>query len=337
MGYEQEVIEDLTLGVRWLHTDLGRAVEDVSTNGGLNFIIANPGVAVSQEDIGRQNARCSDLDAQLQMLDQDDPTRNQLARELQRCQFLGDSFQRVNELFDRPTRNFDAFTFEMKKRFARNWTLLGSYTFSRLVGNYDGFVDPITGAINLGASSQYDIPELVRNSFGPLSADVPHRIKLDGFYSFDLREAGRLTLGTSFRFTSGYPISLKAGNNLYGIGSVYVIPRGAGGRVEPNYFWNLSVSYAYPLPGDLEIEAAARLINITNSRAIIRVDEVYSLSNTRAVAGGDLDDLKHTKIQNAGNPTEFFQRAVLAKQGNFGVESSFQTPLAASFELQLRF
>jgi hypothetical protein len=337
MGYEQEVIEDLTLGVRWLHTNLGRAVEDVSTNGGLNFIIANPGVGVSQEDIQRQAAQCSQLEEQLQGLDMGDPSRNQVARDLQRCSFLADAFGRINELFDRPSRNFDAYTFEVKKRFARNWTLLGSYTFSRLRGNYDGFVDPISGFINLGASAQYDIPELVRNSFGPLAADTPHRVKLDGFYSFDLREAGRLTLGTSFRFQSGFPISLRAGNNLYGTGSVYVLPRGAGGRVEPNYFWNLSASYAYPLPGDLEIEAAARLINITNSKAVIRVDEIYSFQNTRPVAGGDLDDLKHTKIQNASNPTEFFQRGVLSPQGNFGVEASFQTPLAASFELQLRF
>ena len=338
MGYEQEVIEDLTLGVRWLHTNLGRAVEDISTNGGLNFIIANPGVGVSQEDISRQQNQCSQLDSQLQGLDMDAPERNQIARELQRCQFLADSFGRINQIFDKPVRNFDAFTFEVKKRFARNWLLLGSYTFSRLVGNYDGFVDPITGAINLGASTQYDTPELVRNSFGPLSFNTPHRAKLDGFYSFDLQEAGRLTLGTSFRYQSGYPISLRAGNNRYqGAYPIYVVPRGAGGRVEPNYSWNLSLSYAYPLPGDLEIEASARVINLTNSKAVIRVDEVYSFSNTRPVAGGDLDDLKHTKIQNAGNPTEFFQRVVLPPQGNFGVEASFQTPLAASFELQLRF
>ncbi len=337
VGYEQEVIEDLTLGVRWLHTDLGRAVEDISTNGGLNFIIANPGVEVAQEDITRQQAECDQLDQQLADLEMDSDDRPQVARDLQRCLFLADAYGRINELFDRPRRNFDAFTFEVKKRFARNWTLLGSYTFSRLIGNYDGFVDPITGNINLGASSQYDVPELVRNSFGPLSFDTPHRVKLDGFYSFDLREAGRLTLGTSFRFSSGYPISLRGGHNLYGVGAVYVVPRGAGGRVEPNYAWNASISYSYPLPGDLELEAAARLINLTNSRAVIRVDEVYTFQNTRPVAGGDLSDLKHTKIQNASNPTEFFQRVVLSPQGNFGVETSFQTPLAASFELQLRF
>ncbi len=338
MGYEQEVIEDLTLGVRWLHTDLGRAVEDISTNGGLNFIIANPGVDVSDEDIQKQTNRCTELQTNLDMTDMDDPGRSQIARELTRCQFLEDAFKKVGSMFTKPRRNFDAFTFELKKRFAKNWLLLASYTYSRLVGNYDGFVDPITGSINLGASTQYDIPELVRNSFGPLSYNTPHRFKIDGFYSFDLQEAGRLTLGTSVRYSSGYPISLRAGNNRYpGLFPVYVIPRGAGGRVEANYTWNLSVSYAYPLPGDLEIEVAIRWFNITNAKAALRVDEVYSTDNTRPVAGGDLSDVKHTKIQNSGNPTEFFQRVVLSPQGNYGVEAKFQSPTFAQFELQLRF
>ena len=337
-GYEQEVIEDLTLGVRWQHTDLGRAVEDISTNGGLNFIIANPGEAVSQSDLNAELARCDSLQAQIDGLEMDSNDRNQLAREHQRCEFLVDAYGKVGSMFSKPTRNFDAFTFEVKKRFARNWMVIGSYTFSRLVGNYDGFVDPTTGAINLGASTQYDIPELVRNSFGPLSFNTPHRAKVNGFYSFDLQEAGRLTLGTSANYRSGYPISLRADNNRYpGQYAVYVLPRGAAGRVEPTYSVNMSVNYAYPLKDGLELEVGARLFNVTNAKAVLRVDEVYSFSNTRPVAGGELSDLKHTKIQNSSNPTEFFQRTILPPQGNFGVESSFQTPLAAQFDLQLRF
>jgi hypothetical protein len=338
MGYEQEVIEDLTLGVRWLHTDLGRAVEDISPDGGLNFIIANPGEAVSQADINSQIAECDMLDSTLQGLDMDDPSRPQTARDLQRCLFLTDAYQQTGAMFDKPRRNFDAFTFEVKKRFAKNWLLTASYTYSRLIGNYDGFVDPITGAINLGASAQFDIPELVRNSFGPLAFNTPHRVIANGFYSFDLQEAGRLTLGSSLRFQSGFPINFRASHSRYpGQFPIYVLPRGAGGRVEPNYSWNLQVSYAYPLPGDLEIEVAARLLNLTNAKAVIRVDEVYSYQNTRPVAGGDLGDLKHTKILSASNPTEFFQRDILRPQGNFGVEASFQTPLAGQFDLMLRF
>src|SRR5690606_30854521 len=63
VGYDQEVVEDLVLGVAWVHADLGRAVEDISTNGGLNFIVANPGESVSQADIARQQAQCDQLEA----------------------------------------------------------------------------------------------------------------------------------------------------------------------------------------------------------------------------------------------------------------------------------
>jgi hypothetical protein len=341
IGYEQEIIEDLVLGFRWLHTDLGRAVEDVSTNGGLNFLVANPGVPVDESDIQAKQNQCDDLQEEFNMLEEMDPDadeNNVVARELQQCLFLVDAYDKINTLFDKPVRNYDAWTFSLKKRFAKNWLLLASYTYSRLIGNYDGFVDPITGAINLGASTQYDIPELVRNSFGPLSFNQPHRVKLDGFYSFDLKQAGRLTLGTSFRFASGYPISLRADNNRYaGANLIYVLPRGAGGRVEPNYQWNLSLGYAYPLPKDLEIEFSARVLNVTNAKAVLRVDEVYSFQFTRPIAGGDLGDLKHTKIQSTSNPNEFFSRVILAPQGNFGVETQFQQPLSAQFELKLRF
>jgi len=338
VGYEQEVIEDLVLGVNWLHTDLGRAVEDISTNGGLNFIIANPGESVSQADIAKQQDACSKLDAQFKGAADDDPQKDVFARELNRCNFLADAYGKVGNLFNKPIRNYDAWTFRLNKRFAKNWILQASYTYSRLIGNYDGFVSRNTGAINLGASTQYDIPELVRNSYGPLFDNRPHSVKVDGFYSFDLKKAGRFTLGASLRYQSGTPISVYADNNRYpGQYLIYVLPRGAGGRIESTYFANLSLSYAYPLPGELELEFTARLANITNNKAVLRVDETYSFSYGRAIAGGDLEDLKHSKVQNPNNPTSFFQRGVLPKQGNFGVQTVFQQPIQAQFELRLRF
>jgi len=339
VGYEHEVIEDLILGVSWRHQNLGRAVEDVSTNGGQSFIVANPGVPVDGEDIAAKEARCEDLQADYDALLAQDPDAagaDALIRELNHCRFLVDAYRRINTMFNPPTRTFDAWTLEVTKRFAHNWMLRASYTYSRLVGNYDGFVDRDSGAINIGASTQYDIPEIVRNSFGPLSYDQPHRIKLDGFYMFNLEEAGRLTLGSSFRFSSGYPISVMASTGRYPAG-VYVLPRGSGGRIQPNYQWNVSLAYVYPLPKELELEAMVRIFNVTNAKAVLRVDEVYSFQNTRAIAGGDLADLKHAKIRNSSNPSSFFDRTIVAPQGNYGVEQRFQTPLAAQFELRLRF
>ena len=343
LGYEHEILEDLTLGVSWIHTDLQRAVEDVSTNGGLDFIIANPGVGVSENDIARTQDRCEDLSSELEGLDADGPDsvrayRSQLARELQRCEFLVQAYSNVGSMFTRPRRNIDAFTFRITKRFAKNWFFQASYTYSRQLGNYDGFVDPNTGAINLGSSVQYDTPELVRNSFGPLSYDSPHRVKLDGAYVFDLKKAGAITVGASFRLKSGYPTSVRADNNRYRFQfPIYVLPRGAGGRLEPNHQVNLNFQYAYPLPKALVLVAGARLFNVTNAKAILRTDEVYSFQTTRAIAGGDLSDLKHAKVQSPSNPTAFFQREIVQPQGNYGTESAFQTPLAGQFELQLLF
>ncbi len=338
VGYEQEIIEDLTVGVHWLHTDLARTVEDVSPNGGLNFVIANPGESVSAGDLSRQQSKCTALQSQYDSTGEEDPGRASVSRELQHCNFLLDAYDRVGRDFTKPTRNYDAWTLRVNKRFARNWLLTASYTYSRLIGNYDGFVARNTGAINIGASTQYDIPDLVRNSFGPLFDNRPHIAKLDAFYTFDLRKSGRLTVGGSFRFQSGSPVSLYVDHNRYqGQFLTYLLPRGAGGRMEPQYFGNLSISYAYPLRKTLELEFTARLANITNAKAVLRIDEVYSFSQARAIAGGDFQDLQHAKVQSPNAPTAFFRPTIVPRQGNYGVQTVFQQPVQAQFELRLRF
>ncbi|MBL9105539.1 MAG: TonB-dependent receptor [Myxococcales bacterium] len=338
VGYEQEILEDLVVGVHWVHQDLARVVEDISTNGGLNYLIANPGEDVSRKDLARQADKCADLQQQFDDAADGAPERDSLAREVNHCNFLLDAFRRVGDDFVRPTRNYDAWTLRVNKRFGRNWLLAASYTYSRLIGNYDGFVARNTGAINLGASTQYDLPDLIRNSFGPLFDNRPHVAKLDAFYTFDLRKSGRLTLGGSLRYQSGTPISLYVDHNRYrGQFLTYVLPRGSGGRLEPQYFANISVSYAYPLPRGLELEFTARLANLTNAKAVLRVDEVYSFSLSRAIAGGDHVDLQHAKTQNPNAPTQFFRRDVVPRQGNFGVQTVFQQPVQAQFELRLRF
>lgn len=338
-GYQQEIIEDLTLEVRWLHRNLGRAVEDISTDGGSNFIVANPGVAVSDEDIASKQAECDGLEDELNSdVLLDDVRRAEIARDLQRCNFLVDAYEKVGTLFDKPTRNYDAFSIQMQKRWGNGWMLVGSYTYTRQIGNYMGFVDPVTGAVNVGASVQYDIPELVRNNFGPLPFEQRHRARLTGFYRFDLEKAGALALGGSVVYASGFPINVRAGHNRYqGAFPVHLISRGSGGRMKPNYQANINIEYAYPIGNTMALGVGFRFFNVTNSKAVLRVDDRYSFQNSRPIAGGDLSDLKHAKIQDPGRPTDFFRRDIVEKQGNYGVETAFQLPLAAQFDVRLSF
>ena len=340
IGYEQELIEDLVVNIRWLHQDLGRAVEDVSTNGGVDFIIANPGESVDASKIAAQEAACGQIEAEYTALQDDDDRRGQLARELHRCEFLTDAFGKLGTMFPKPIRTLDAWTMQVTRRLAKGWSIRASYTYSRQVGNYDGYTDPQTGAINLGASTQFDVPELVRNSYGPLTGTVPHMVNLDGIYSFDFRKAGRLTLAANVRYRSGVPISVKTDSVLSqyrGSYLIYLLPRGTGGRVESNYRVNLTASYAYAVSRDLELEFLARIINVSNARAALRVDEVYSFESARPIAGGDLSDLKHAKVHRPGGGDGFFDREVVRPQGNFGVETRFQQPISAQFEIALRF
>jgi hypothetical protein len=340
LGYEQELIEDLVVNIRWVHQDLGRAVEDVSTNGGTDFIIANPGREVSESAIAAQDAACAELKSELDGLPEAAEARGQLARELSRCDFMADAFRNLGSMFPKPVRTLDAWTVQLTRRLAKGWSLRASYTYSRNVGNYDGYTDPVNGSINLGASTQYDLPELVRNSYGPLTGTVPHMLNLDGIYSFDLRKSGRITLATNVRVRSGVPVSIRTdiGNAQYrGAYLNYLLPRGAGGRVETNYRVNLTASYTYPLPKDLELEFIGRIVNVTNAKAALRVDEVYSFDGARPIAGGEISDLKHAKIHRPGGGTGFFNRQIVQPQGNFGVETRFQQPISAQLELALRF
>ncbi|MBL4685808.1 MAG: TonB-dependent receptor, partial [Nannocystaceae bacterium] len=338
VGYQHEVIEDLTLEVKWLHRDLGRAVEGISTDGGNNFIVANPGVAVGADAIAAKNAQCAGIRSELDALDRDSPAYGQLARDAVRCDFLAEAFGKVGTLFDKPTRTFDAFSLQAIKRLGNDWMFVGSYTFSRSLGNYGGFVDPVTGAVNVGASSQYDLPELVRNNFGPLPNDVRHRVNLSGAYTFDMEKSGALAIGGGVILRSGSPVSVRASHNRYrGEFPTHIVPRGLGGRLQPNYQVNANLEYAYPIGDSMALGIAVRLFNLTNAKATLRVDEVYTFQTTRPIAGGQTSDLKHAKVQNPGQPSEHFQREIVQPQGNYLVETAFQLPLAAQFDVRLNF
>jgi hypothetical protein len=339
VGYQQEIMDGMALGVRWLHTDLGRAIEDMSADSGKNFIIGNPGEAVSSGDLNDQERQCEALESDLAKANESSPdsaAAADLSREVNYCRYKLRSFERLNKVFRRPIRDYNAWTIDLRKTFGENWLAIASYTYSRLYGNYDGMINPITGAVNVGASPQFDIPELVRNSYGPLFGDVPHRFNLDASYTWDLKAAGKVIFGTSTRIRSGAPVSYLAQHARYGR-VLYLLPRGSAGRLNPNYDLNLSVGYVYLLPRDMTLEIMARLLNATNRSAVLSVDNVYTDSFARPIAGGDLKDMYHARAQSGTRASDFFNFEFVVPQANFGVSRSFQQPMTAQFDLRLQF
>jgi hypothetical protein len=140
----------------------------------------------------------------------------------------------------RPQRDYNALDLSFNRRFASHFFLAGSYTFSRLYGNYAGLVstDEVnppstgrTGAVsqqNTGqatragtsASRYYDLDYLQwdakgnKGNYGLLSTDHPHQFKLYGSYEMPWRNVmnhapGTTEVGWNYFIQSGTPQSTQ--------------------------------------------------------------------------------------------------------------------------------
>ena len=83
----------------------------------------------------------------------------------------------------KPERTYDAITLSAKKRFSKNWLLHASYTYSRLVGNYEGLYQVQQNYFAPNGANAYDTPDLYVNSRGPLPNDHPNQGRIDGYYA----------------------------------------------------------------------------------------------------------------------------------------------------------
>ena len=88
----------------------------------------------------------------------------------------------------KPERTYDAITVSVNKRFAKNWLTRASYTYSRLIGNYDGLYQAEQNYFAPNGNNAYDTPDLYANQNGPLPNDRPHLAHLDGFYTTPARQ-----------------------------------------------------------------------------------------------------------------------------------------------------
>mgnify|MGYP003429396585 CR=1 FL=1 len=108
--------------------------------------------------------------------------------------------------------------------------LQASYTYSRSKGNFPGLFSTETGQLDPNLTSMYDLPDLMANRYGAMGLDPPHSLKLDGFYQFDLKKAGLVVLGASFRGQSGLAHNALAGHFAYGADESYMLARGSTNR-----------------------------------------------------------------------------------------------------------
>lgn len=145
-----------------------------------------------------------------------------------------------------PSRKYTGISFVVNKRFSNKWGVLASYTYGKAEGNNDNYAWG-SRTSGLGYSNLFVDPNYQTNSFGLLTNDYTHMIKIQGVMVLPLN----INFAAYFSYISGSPYNRYV--RVYGLnqGSVNILGDELG-------------SYRYPAQVNLDL----------------RLEKVFRLSNT---------------------------------------------------------
>ena len=274
---EREIMEDTTARLDYTHRWIGRVIEDGYGDPSFFDVLANPGDVPQQSLNDVKNAATkaqADADAAA-MASAAAPKNQTLATQAASAQAKAD-FAKANVTTlqtlagaPKPERTYDAITLTVAKRFSKNWFARGSYTYSRLVGNYEGLYQSENNYTAPNGSNAYDTPDLYVNNRGRLPNDHPHNAKLDGFYSHPVGP-GKITLGLSFFARSGMPRNYMS-NLVPGSTNqiVFLLPRGTAGRTPTETQFDGHIAYSQKMQRNVTLEAYIDFFNIFDQQATL--------------------------------------------------------------------
>jgi Carboxypeptidase regulatory-like domain/TonB-dependent Receptor Plug Domain len=264
-GTEYTLPGSLEVGVRFVHRDIGRVLEDVqpypivASSLGLpgaataNYLLTNPGPGTPVvQDIPGATVR-----------------------------------------FESPVHNYNAVEFSATRRLAHNWSLISSYRWSRLTGNFEGFFRNDNGQSDPGITSLYDYPTddptyatVGKTQFGyvgdirflgtagngPLPLDRTHDVKAYGTYAFDMG----LNLSVGVELESGAPLTALAAHPVYDTGGeIPLTPRGGG--------FQTSSGFQTRTPWTRPVNAGASYNLKVGRRSLALIADAFNVFNTQTI------------------------------------------------------
>jgi outer membrane receptor protein involved in Fe transport len=307
-GTEYEVLRGLNVGVRFVHRDLGRLLEDVAP------------YPLAAADLGVPGATSADY-----VLTNPGPS----------TAVIGDS----GATFEEPVHTYNAVEITGDKRFGDNWSLHASYRWSRLRGTVEGFFRDDNGQSDPGITSLYDFPTndpsytaiggpqfgyrgdiryLGALGDGPLPLDRPHEVKVFGSYSFPMA----LNLGIGASFSSGKPLTPLASNphpNYRNGGEIPEGPRGSGFETVDGFRTRT------PFLSDVSLHADWTVPTGAGTRLSLIAD-VFNVFDAQTVL--DYDNFTESSF---GVPNPNFGLAAR------GTAAQFQTPRQVRFGIRYTF
>jgi len=242
LGLDHELSPTMSVGVRYVHKELVRTIEDVGVIVpalGEVYIIANPGFGMTKTTLPTEcNGPCPDQPP--------------------------------------ATRDYDGVELRMTKRFSQNWSLNASYLWSRLYGNYSGLASsdengrssPNVNRFFDGLYNSFD--QNAQPVFGRLATDRPHQLKVQGIYDFPWGT----TVSANYYVSSGTPLTTQA--SQLGI-PFYPYGRGDLGRTPVFSQTDLYLQHEFRLPGEKRVQVSFNVMNLFDQKApVTRIVTPYA-------------------------------------------------------------
>src|SRR3954447_11531314 len=317
-GCEHEVMPNTTAGVRYINRRIPRVLEDVANcpMSAYEFSAATASVCGTVEYILTNPSSATPVNPAL----------------------LAIAPQYGAVKFDDPVHKYDAVEFTLNRRMANNWSMIASYRWSRLRGNFEGFYREDNGQSDPGISSLYDFPtndptyapfygagngdiRFLGDTNGILPLDRPHQGKVFGNYLFPWG----LNLGVGLNISSGKPLTPMDPNPNYASGGeIPDAPRGSGiqtadgfkSRTPVQSQVDFQAAYHLRLGGRNRIALMADVFNLFNQQTTLDYD------NWTAVTFGAPRNANFglpTSSLFAGNPPQF----QTPRQVRFGIRYEF--------------
>ena len=274
-GTEYTVGRGLDVGVRYVHRDIGRVLEDVQPYPLVATSLGLPGAATTDYLLTNPGPNTPVV--------QDIPG--------------------ATVSFEAPVHKFNAVEFTANKRLSSNWSLASSYRWSRLTGNFEGFFRNDNGQSDPAISSLYDYPTndptytsigapqfgysgdirfLGSAGSGPLPLDRTHDVKLYGSYAY----RNRLNVSLGMELESGAPLTAFAAHPIYnGGGEIPLTVRGAGFQTSDGFRtrtpWtkpvNAEVAYTVKMSGR-DLRLIADVFNVFNTQTVLDYNNYSELN-----------------------------------------------------------
>ena len=230
IGVERELAPALSASARYIHKQIDRALEDLTTQlpGETEplFLIGNPGFGAASEFYPGGGSTPLAL--------------------------------------PKAVRDYDALEVTLDRRLSGRWAARAAYTWSRLSGNYsglalsdeDGRVAPNVGGVFDAPMGSFD--ERGQPVYGVLATDRPHQVKVQGLYIWPFGTS----VGGAWYGATGIPRTREAAYNL-GIPVMYR-GRKSDGRLPFLSRLDLHVRHDLRLRSRFRLGFSANVTNVFN-------------------------------------------------------------------------